>query len=154
MKIKEGQKAPTFSLLDQNGETRTLRDYKGTWVLLYCYPKDDTPGCTKEACGIRDRFPDFKKLKLTVLGISPDSVTRHKKFAEKYKLPFSLLADETKETLKAYDAWGKKTFMGREYEGVLRTSFLISPQQTIKKIYEKVKPETHAEEVLNDITKK
>ncbi|HEY4499777.1 MAG TPA: thioredoxin-dependent thiol peroxidase [Candidatus Paceibacterota bacterium] len=152
MKIKLNALAPDFSLSDQNTKTHTLSDYKGQWTLLYFYPKDDTPGCTKEACTIRDNFPEFKKLKIQVFGISVDSVKSHKKFSEKYKLPFTLLADENKEVVKKYGVWAKKKFMGREYMGTLRTSFLIGPKGKIAKIYENVKPEFHAEEVLKDIT--
>ena len=151
MKLKNGTNAPQFSLPDQVGKMHELKDYKGKWVLLYFYPKDDTPGCTKEACSIRDNFPAFKKIKITVLGVSADSVKKHAKFAEKYDLPFTLLSDEAKEVVKIYDVWGMKKFMGREYMGISRTSFLINPQGKIVKIYENVKPETHAEEVLTDL---
>ncbi|TSC73554.1 MAG: peroxiredoxin Q/BCP [Parcubacteria group bacterium Gr01-1014_70] len=151
MEPATGTKASNFTLPDQNGNIHTLSDYKGQWVLLYFYPKDDTPGCTKEACGMRDVFPKFKKMDAVVFGISADSVMRHKKFAEKYKLPFILLSDENKDIIKAYGVWAKKKFMGREYMGIVRTSFLIDPKGKIAKIYEKVKPETHAEEVLQDL---
>ena len=150
MKLKPNQKAPIFKLPDQDGKIHSLEDYKGKWVLLYFYPKDDTPGCTKEACAIRDSFPDFKKLKITVLGVSTDSVKSHGKFVEKYKLPFTLLSDESKSLVEKYGVWAKKKFMGREYMGTLRTSFLINPEGKIAKIYENVKPEIHAEEVLED----
>ncbi len=150
-KPRVGERAPDFELLDQKGKVHSLSAYVGGWVLLYFYPKDDTPGCTKEACLIRDYFPDFKKLKAKVLGVSVDSVKSHEKFAEKYQLPFTLLADEKKETVKRYGVWGKKKFMGHEYEGTLRTSFLIDPQGKIAKIYENVKPEIHAEEVVKDL---
>jgi len=148
---KEGNKAPAFSLPDQKGKTHKLSDYLGTWVLLYFYPKDDTPGCTKEAEGIRDNFPAFKKMKAVVLGVSPDSPEKHQKFIDKYTLPFTLLADEDKKVLKKYGVWGKKKFMGREYEGVLRTSFLIDPKGKIAKVYKNVKPPVHAKEVLEDL---
>ena len=151
MKIKLKQKASEFALPDQNGKTHKLSDYKGKWVLIYFYPKDDTPGCTKQACVIRDSLPDFKKLKLTVLGVSVDSVKSHAKFASKYKLPFTLLSDEDKKVVKKYGVWAKKKFMGREYMGTLRTSFLINPEGKIAKIYEQVKPELHAAEVLKDM---
>ena len=150
-KPQVGEQAPDFELLDQKGKLHSLSAYAGGWVLLYFYPKDDTPGCTKEACMIRDYFPDFKKLKVNVLGVSVDSVRSHGKFAEKYQLPFTLLADEKKEVVRKYGVWGKKKFMGREYEGTLRTSFLIDPQGKIAKIYEDVKPEIHAEEVIKDL---
>lgn len=143
--------APDFTLLNQNGESVTLSSYKGKWVLIYFYPKDDTPGCTKEACAIRDAFPKFDTSKAVVLGISPDSVKSHKKFEEKYQLPFTLLSDEQKEVAKAYGVWGPKKFMGRDYEGVTRSSFLIAPDGTVAKVYEKVKPELHADEVLADL---
>jgi peroxiredoxin Q/BCP len=151
-KLGTGRRALDFKLPDQNGETHKLSDYKGKWVLLYFYPKDDTPGCTKEACVIRDKFPDFKKLKIKVLGVSADSVKRHEKFADKYKLPFTLLSDESKSVIEKYGVWAKKKFMGREYMGILRTSFLINPNGKIAKIYENVKPEIHAQEVLEDVS--
>jgi peroxiredoxin Q/BCP len=147
----QGTSAPDFTLPDQNGKEWTLSSLKGSWVLLYFYPKDDTPGCTKEACAIRDEFPAFDSSKVTVLGVSPDSVKSHKRFEEKYSLPFTLLADEDKEVASLYGVWGPKKFMGREYEGVMRTSFLIDPSGTIAKVYEKVKPETHASQVLADL---
>ena len=150
-KLKVGQKAPDFQLPDQNGKLHKLSDSKGKEVLLYFYPKDDTPGCTKEACAIRDIYPDFIKLAITVLGISADSVKSHVKFSDKYKLPFTLLADEDKKVLEKYGAWAKKKFMGREYVGTLRTSFLIDQKGKIKKVYENVKPELHAHEVLRDL---
>lgn len=117
----------------------------------YFYPKDDTPGCTVEACTLRDNFPKFKKMKAVVLGVSADPVKKHAKFAEKYELPFTLLSDEKKEMLGAYGVWAKKKFMGREYMGILRNSYLIDPQGKIAKIYEGVKPKDHAEEVLQDL---
>lgn len=150
-KLKIGDKAPVFKLPDQNGDIHSLAEYKGKWVLLYFYPKDDTPGCTKEACLIRDNFPDFKKLKVVVFGISTDSVKSHKKFADKYNLPFVILADENKDIVKKYGVWGKKKFMGREYMGTFRTSFLIDPSGKIARIFEKVNPETHAGEVLTEL---
>lgn len=150
MKLKVKQKAPGFKLADQAGKEHKLADYLGKWVLLYFYPKDDTGGCTKEACAIRDEFPNFKKLKLTVLGVSVDSVKSHAKFATKYDLPFTLLADEEKAVVKKYGVWGQKKFMGKEYMGTLRTSFLINPKGLIVKIYDQVDPATHAEQVLAD----
>lgn len=151
MKLKIGDMAPGFELPDEKGAIHKLSDYKGKWVLLYFYPKDDTPGCTKEACMIRDSYDDFKKIKAVVLGVSKDSPESHTKFIKKYALPFTLLADEDKETHTAYGTWGKKKFLGREYMGTLRTSFLISPAGKIAKIYEKVKPPVHAQEVLRDL---
>jgi thioredoxin-dependent peroxiredoxin len=151
MKLKIGAKAPAFSLQDGEGKTHKLADYKGRWVLLYFYPKDDTTGCTKEACMLRDNYDDFKKIKAVVLGVSKDSKKSHARFAEKYDLPFPLLSDEDLTLHKAYGTWGKKKFMGREYMGTLRTSFLINPEGKIMKIYEMVKPPIHAEEVLRDL---
>lgn len=146
-----GTPAPDFTLLDQDGVSHTLSAHRGSRVLLYFYPKDDTPGCTKQACGIRDAMPELSKLDAIVFGISADSVKSHKKFAEKYGLPFTLLADETKEVSKAYGVWGMKKMMGREYEGISRTSFLIDREGIIEKVYEKVKPELHADQVLADL---
>jgi len=144
-------KAPTFTLPDQDGVFHTLSDSLGSWVLIYFYPKDDTPGCTKEACMVRDIWPDFSKTNIKVFGISADSVKSHKRFADKYGLPFTLLSDEQKEVVKLYGVWGVKKMMGREYEGISRTSFLINPEGVIVKVYEKVKPEIHAREVLEDV---
>jgi peroxiredoxin Q/BCP len=149
--LKVGQKAPAFSRPDQNGTQHRLADYAGQWVLLYFYPKDDTPGCTKEACMIRDSWPKFKKLGIQVFGVSADSQKKHAKFVEKYDLPFTLLSDEDTLLVKTYGVWGKKTFMGRSYMGIHRMSFLIDPKGRISKIYPKVKPETHADEVLQDL---
>lgn len=143
--------APDFTLPDQNGVEHSLSQYRGQSVLLYFYPKDDTPGCTKEACSIRDAFPNFQTLNIKVLGVSTDSVASHKKFVEKHQLPFTLLSDEHKKVVNLYGVWGEKKFMGREYEGTLRSSFLIGPTGTIEKIYTDVKPEKHAEEVLRDL---
>ncbi len=151
MQVKVGQKALDFTLPDQNGKLHKLSGYKGSWVLLYFYPKDDTPGCTKEACGIRDSFAEFKKAGITVLGVSVDSVASHKKFEEKYGLQFTLLADEGKEVVKKYGVWAPKKFMGREYFGTHRISFLIDPKGKIAKIYKNVKPDVHAKEVLEDL---
>ena len=150
LKLKEGDLAPDFELPDQNGETHSLSRHRGEWILLYFYPKDDTPGCTKEACGIRDAYADFKENKIKVFGVSVDSVESHGKFAEKYALPFTLLSDADKKAVNEYGVYGKKKFMGREYQGTLRTSFLIDPEGRIAKIYEDVKPEAHAEEILRD----
>ena len=143
--------APDFKLPDQLGKIHKLADSLGKWVLVYFYPKDDTPGCTKEACSIRDNFPAFVKVKADIYGISVNSVRSHAKFVEKYKLPFTLLADEAKAVVEKYGVWREKKFMGRTYLGTLRTSFLIDPQGKIAKIYEKVKPELHAAEVLKDL---
>lgn len=149
LKIKS--KAPEFSLPDQNGKIHNLKMYQGKKVLLYFYPKDDTPGCTTEACSFRDNLKDLAKLGLVVLGVSKDSVKSHEKFSKKYDLNFPILSDESGEVVEAYGAWGKKKFMGREYMGVLRKSFLIDEAGKIEKIYEEVKPKEHVEEVKGDI---
>lgn len=149
--IQRGSKAPSFSLPDQNGKMHSLSDYKGKKVLLYFYPKDNTPGCTTEACNFRDGYKDFEKMGLVILGVSKDSVKSHKKFAEKFELPFSLLSDETGEVVEKYGSWGKKKFMGREYMGILRNSFLIDEEGKIAKVYESVKPNVHADEVRFDV---
>ena len=146
--LKGGSTAPTFKTTDANGETVNLKDLRGQKVVLYFYPKDDTPGCTKEACSFRDAFSKFKKQGIAVLGVSPDSEKSHQKFATKYKLPFTLLADTDRAIVEAYGVWGEKKFMGRTYMGVNRTTFLIDEKGKIKKIFEKVKPEDHASEVL------
>ncbi len=151
MTLNQGTTAPTFSLPDQNGKLHKLSDYKGKYVLLYFYPKDDTPGCTTEACTIRDHWSKFKKAKLEVIGISVDNVKSHDKFVKKYDLPFTLLADEDKKVVNAYGLWGPKTFMGRLYQGTARSSCLLAPDGKIVKLYEKVKPDEHAEEVLKDL---
>ena len=143
--------APDFTLPDQDGKEHALSDYKGKWVLLYFYPKDDTPGCTIEACTIRDQFKDFQKIDAVVLGVSTDSVASHKKFATAFELSFTLLADVIKEVVGRYGVFGEKKFMGRTYMGTKRMSFLIRPDGTIAKVYEKVKPELHAGEVITDI---
>jgi thioredoxin-dependent peroxiredoxin len=149
---KVHSQAPDFTLPDQDGKEHALSDYKGKWVLLYFYPKDDTPGCTIEACTIRDQFRDFNKIGAVVLGVSTDSVASHKKFANAYKLPFTLLADVHKEVVGRYGVFGEKKFMGRTYMGTNRISFLIDPKGIIAKVYEKVTPSTHAEEVIADLT--
>ncbi len=146
-----GQKAPDFTLPDQDGAAHSLSSYKGKWVLLYFYPKDDTPGCAVEACTIRDRFKDFAKIDAVVLGVSTDSIASHKKFITTYNLPFTLLADEHKEVVGQYGVFGEKKFMGKTYMGTSRTSFLINPSGKIAKVYGKVKPEKHADEVLMDL---
>jgi len=146
--LKEGTTAPAFKTTDGNGESVTLKDLRGQKVVLYFYPKDDTPGCTKEACSFRDAFSKFTKRGITVLGVSPDKEASHKKFAAKYNLPFTLLADTDHSISEAYGVYGEKKFMGRTYMGVRRTTFLIDERGKIKKVFEKVKPEEHASEVL------
>jgi peroxiredoxin Q/BCP len=148
LKLKEGDKAPAFTAAANSGGKISLADYSGKNVILYFYPKDDTPGCTKEACAFRDDFSEFKKRGAIVLGVSPDSVKSHDKFVEKFKLPFTLLADEDKKIVEAYGVWGEKSFMGRKYLGTYRVTFLIGPDGRIKKIWTQVKPEEHAREIL------
>jgi thioredoxin-dependent peroxiredoxin len=148
LKLKEGDKAPEFSVATSGDGKISLADYLGKNVILYFYPKDDTPGCTKEACAFRDYFAEFKKKGAVILGVSPDSVKKHDKFIEKFKLPFTLLADEDKKIVEAYGVWGEKSFMGRKYLGVYRVTFLIGPDGKIKKIWPAVEPDEHAEEVL------
>lgn len=145
------EKAPAFEVLDQDGKAQKLSDYKGKWVLLYFYPKDNTPGCITEAEHFRDAAQDFEKRNVQVLGVSTDSVESHKKFADKFNLNFPLLADTDKEVVNAYGVWGEKKFMGKTYMGTNRDSFLIDPDGNIAKVYEKVKPKEHVQEVLADI---
>ena len=143
--------APEFSLSDQDGKIHSLKDYIGKWVILYFYPKDDTPGCTKEACNFRDGTQEFAKRGVVILGVSKDSVATHKKFAEKYHLNFSLLSDESMEMIKAYNAWGEKKFMGRVFSGIKRMTYLINPKGEVVKVYEKVNPLVHSGEILKDL---
>ncbi|MGD0251995.1 MAG: thioredoxin-dependent thiol peroxidase [Verrucomicrobiota bacterium] len=152
MKLKEGDVAPEFSAATSGGGRVSLADFKGKNVVLYFYPKDDTPGCTREACAFRDHFAEFQKRGAIVLGVSTDSAKSHDKFAGKYKLPFTLLADEDKKIVEAYGVWGEKSFMGRKYLGTHRVTFLIGPDGRIKKIWPKVKPEEHAAEVLAELS--
>lgn len=153
MTLKTNDFAPDFSLPDQENKIHKLSDYRGKWVLLYFYPKDNTPGCTTEACTLRDAFDEFGRKNAVVLGVSADSPKSHAGFASKHKLPFTLLSDEEKEVLKTYGVWAKKKFLGKEYMGILRNSFLINPEGRVVKIYEGVKPAKHAEEVLVDLIK-
>ena len=146
---KEGTAAPPFTTTDAEGRKVSLKDFRGQKVVLYFYPRDDTPGCTKEACSFRDAFSRFKKQGIEILGVSPDNESSHKKFTAKYKLPFRLLADKDHAIADAYGTYGEKKFMGRTYLGVKRTTFLIDEKGKIKKIFDKVKPEQHASEVLD-----
>lgn len=143
--------APYFATQDQHEKTHTLTDYKGKWVILYFYPKDMTPGCTVEACSFRDSLERITAKGAVVLGVSADSVKRHAKFAETERLSFPLLADEDKSICEAYGAIGKKKFMGREFVGILRNTYLINPEGVLVKIYESVKPAGHVDEVLKDL---
>lgn len=144
-------KAPEFSLPDQNGTLHTLSQYAGKWVVIYFYPKDATPGCTKEACSFRDGRQFLEEAGAVVLGISKDSVASHKKFAEAHKLNFTLLSDTSTDTIQAYGAWGQKKFMGREYMGINRNTYLIDPNGKIVKEYKGVNPLTHVSELLKDL---
>ncbi len=148
MPIKAGNQAPDFTLPDDEGHMHKLSDYRGKPVVLYFYPKDNTSGCTKEACGFRDDYSAYREAGVTILGVSPDSSKSHANFKAKYELPFTLLADTERKVLKAYGAWGLKKMYGREYEGVLRTTFLIGKDGTILKVFAKVKPATHSTEIL------
>lgn len=148
LKLKEGDAAPDFSAATNGGGKVSLADFKGKNVVLYFYPRDDTPGCTKEACGFRDHFAEFKKRGAVLLGVSTDPVKSHDQFVEKFKLPFTLLADGDKRMVTAYGVWGEKSFMGRKYLGTHRVTFLIGPDGRIKKIWPQVKPDEHAAEVL------
>lgn len=146
--LQEGDVAPGFTAPASGGGAVSLSDLKGKHVVLYFYPRDDTPGCTKEACGFRDAYEQFQKAGAVVLGISVDPVKSHDKFITKFKLPFTLLADEDKAIVQKYGVWGRKSFMGRKYMGVFRVTFLIGPGGRIRKIWPNVKPEQHAGEVL------
>jgi len=148
MPIEENIPAPDFTLPDENGKIHKLSDYRGKTVLLYFYPQDDTSGCTTEACNFRDDYSAYQKAGVVILGVSPDSTESHTKFKAKYNLPFTLLADEGHKVHDLYGVWGLKKSYGREYYGVMRTSFLISPDGKIKKVFEQVKPAEHSTEVL------
>ena len=148
MPISSGIPAPDFSLLDETETERTLSDYLGKAVVLYFYPKDDTPGCTTEACNFRDDYSAYQDAGITILGVSPDTPQKHTKFKAKYDLPFTLLADTEHKVCELYGVWGTKKSFGREYEGVFRTTFLISPEGEIIKVFKKVKPADHSAEVL------
>jgi peroxiredoxin Q/BCP len=151
MQFQIGFPAPSFTLENSQGKPISLKDFQGQWVILYFYPRDNTPGCTKEACGFRDRYTTFEAQNIQVLGVSADDAVSHQKFIAKYSLPFMLLCDPEATVAKAYESYGPKQFMGKHYEGVYRHTFLIDPAGTLAKIYRKVKPETHAEQILGDI---
>jgi peroxiredoxin Q/BCP len=148
MVISEKQKAPDFELQDENELVRKLSEYRGSPVILYFYPKDDTPGCTTEACSFRDDYSEFVKNKVVILGVSPDTSKSHLKFKTKYNLPFPLLADTNHKVCELYGVWGRKKMMGKEYDGVFRTTFVIGADGEIKRVFENVKPSEHAKEVL------
>jgi peroxiredoxin Q/BCP len=145
--LKEGDSAPDFSGTDQNGNPIKLSDFSGKKLILYFYPKDDTPGCTKEACNLRDNYNELKNNDFEVIGVSADNSAKHLKFIDKYDLPFSLIADTEKSVINAYQCWGPKKFMGREYEGILRKTFVIE-NNTIVKIFEKVKTADHFQQIM------
>jgi peroxiredoxin Q/BCP len=153
MSLKENEIAPDFELLNQDSENVQLSQYRGQNVVLYFYPKDDTPGCTTEACGFRDNYDKFKENNIIIFGVSPDSAKSHTKFIEKFQLPFPLLADVEHKVCELFGVWGLKTMMGKEYYGVLRTTFVISPEGKILKIFENVKPTNHFQEILDLFSK-
>ena len=146
--LQEGDEAPDFFVKDQDGADVKLSDFRGSKVVLYFYPKDDTPGCTKEACSLRDGFSTFEEKDIKILGVSTDDEKSHRKFISKYQLPFTLLADTDHRIADAYDSYGEKQFMGKTYTGVLRKTFLIDETGKIKKVFDKVKVDEHADEVL------
>lgn len=149
--IDVGSVAPDFELEADSGQTVRLADYRGRRVVLYFYPKDDTSGCTKQACGFRDQLPAFEARDMVVLGVSPDGVSSHKRFRDKYELNFPLLSDPDHSVATAYGAWGKKKMYGREYEGILRTTFIIGADGRVEAVYAKVKPAGHADLLLEDL---
>ena len=148
MYISVGEKAPDFNLLDQNNQTVSLDSFHGQHVLLYFYPKDDTPGCTTEACNFRDDYSNYQNAKVVILGVSPDSPTSHKKFQDKFHLPFTLLADENHQVCDLYKVWGPRKSFGKEYDGVHRTTYLIDPDRIIQEVFQKVSPAKHSAQVL------
>ena len=148
MYLSVGQKAPDFNLLDQNNQSVSLDSFPGQHILLYFYPKDDTPGCTTEACNFRDDYSSYQNAKIVILGVSPDSPASHKKFQDKYQLPFTLLADENHQVCDLYKVWGPKKSFGKEYDGVHRTTYLIGPEGIIQEVFQKVSPAKHSAQVL------
>jgi thioredoxin-dependent peroxiredoxin len=146
--LKESLKAPDFSGKDQNGKIISLSDFKGKKIVLYFYPRDSTPGCTAEACNLRDNYGEFRKQGYEILGVSADPSTSHQKFIEKFQLPFSLIADTDKTIIKAYGVWGRKKFMGREFDGILRTTFIIDEKGVIERIISKVDTKTHSSQIF------
>ncbi len=151
--LKQGDKAPYFEGLNQDGKTINLDMFYGSKLVLFFYPKDMTPGCTAEVCSLRDAYDQLRDEGFKLLGVSADSKDRHQKFIDKYNLPFDLLSDPEKITIKAYGCWGKKKFMGREYDGIFRTTFVIDKKGYIERIITKVKTKTHAEQILNESRK-
>lgn len=151
MPIPSDIPAPDFELLDDTNVKRKLSDFRGKNIILYFYPADDTPGCVKEACNFRDDYSAYEKAGVVILGVSPDSVESHVKFKKKFQLPFPLLADESHKVCDLYGVWGLKKFLGKEYEGVLRTTFLIDENGNVKKVYENVRPAEHSNQLLADL---
>lgn len=149
--LKEGDKAPDFGVADQNGIVRHLSEFKGKKVILYFYPKDLTPGCTVESCNLRDNYSDLIKKGFEVVGVSADDEKKHNRFIEKYDLPFTLLADVDKKVINAYGVWGPKKFMGKTYDGIHRTTFVINEEGIIEKVIEKVKTKNHTEQILEEL---
>ena len=148
--LEIGDNAPPFELIDQNNKIHTLKQYKGKKVLIYFYPKDDTPGCTTEACNFRDNMKELEKRNIIILGVSKDNIKSHNKFSEKYNLNFPILSDESLEMIKSYNAWAPKKFMGREFLGIIRKSILIDEKGKIKRIYNTVKPATHTQDIIDE----
>jgi peroxiredoxin Q/BCP len=151
--LQAGAKAPDFEGTIEDGSTVKLSDYSGKKLILYFYPKDDTPGCTKEGCNLRDNYKDLKDKGFEILGVSPDKPTKHQKFIDKYSFPFSLIADEDHSIIKSYGVWGPKKFMGREYEGLLRTTFVIDENGNIELVIPKVKTADHSAQILAELAK-
>lgn len=149
--LQEGDKAPDFKGVDQDENTVQLSDFAGKKLILFFYPKDNTPGCTAEACNLRDNYDALREKGYALLGVSPDSARKHQNFIKKHDLPFPLLADTEKETLNAYGVWGLKKFMGREYDGVHRTTFIIDEDGKIEKVFKKVKTKAHTEQILEEM---
>lgn len=149
--LEVGMKAPDFTLLNQNGEEVSLSNYRGKKVILYFYPKDNTPGCTKQACGFAENYPQFQEKDAVILGVSKDSVKSHKKFEEKYQLPFPLLSDPERTVIEAYDVWKEKNMYGKKVMGVVRTTYLINEEGIIEKAFDKVKAADNPHQMLNEI---
>lgn len=149
--LNEGDKAPDFMVKNQEGKELKLADFSGKKIILYFYPKDNTPGCTAESCNLRDNYADLQGKGFEVIGVSPDSEKSHQNFISKHELPFNLLVDTDKETLKAYGAWGLKKMYGKEYEGVLRTTYIIDENGVIEKVIKKVKTKDHAQQILEEL---
>ena len=149
--LEKGSKAPEFTGVDQDGKEVSLNDFKGKKVILYFYPKDNTPGCTNEACNLRDNFDFWKSKGFEIIGVSPDSQASHKKFIEKYNLPFTLISDPGKEIIKKYGAWGPKKLYGREYEGLLRKTYIIDEEGNIEEVFKKVKTKEHTEQIVKSL---